>query len=545
MKTLPQSSPPKRAPAHRQPVKLARKLLILGALPAVLMFAALMLFFTYVRLQDANERVAEHSQIVADSLAPALEYAVVSGNTSVLNDIISESLRRSHADWIRVTSVRGDVLGFVSNANADARARKQADVEARLKTRAAPALDKNIYTAEILQKPLNMNDLDIPEWFDPGLSFVGGALRVGNVYVGVDPDLLASKRRGIVWTSLGLSATLLLLTMLLVNYFLTGILRPMRNIALRIKVLSHHDYKLTPVNQYRNSQELITIEMRLNELAQHLQEQQELQEQTLTQTRSALEQAERNSQAKSEFMDIASHELQTPLQAVLGMVKLLEHESLSSSQSEYLTTASRSAQDLLLVINDILEYSRLDGGTAVLRSYQFDLQQLIHNCVASHGQAALEAELTLDLSFHPGFPDMAMVHGDAPKLRQILAGLLDNSIKGSHDGKVQIEACLKTADTAQLLDHRGADDQLPATVLLSVAVSDTAAQELSHSLGADLDDFDEFDNVNQNNVSGNTGLMGLSLPLVQRLIELMGGQLKVEVNADGHSVLRFEIPFER
>lgn len=69
---------PRSFKAHRPPARLARKLLILGALPAVLMFAALMLFFTYVRLQDANDRVAEHSQIVADSLAPALEYAVVS-----------------------------------------------------------------------------------------------------------------------------------------------------------------------------------------------------------------------------------------------------------------------------------------------------------------------------------------------------------------------------------------------------------------------------------------------------------------------------------
>lgn len=138
-----------------------------------------------------------------------------------------------------------------------------------------------------------------------------------------------------------------------------------------------------------------------------------------------------------------------------------------------------------------------------------------------------------------------MVHGDAPKLRQIIAGLLDNSIKGSHDGNIQIEACLKTLDSAQLPDHRNDADQLPPAVLLSIAVSNTAAQDLSHSLGARFDNFDDFDKVGQGNLSGNTGFMGLSLPLVQRLIELMGGQLKVEANADGHSLLRFEIPFEQ
>jgi signal transduction histidine kinase len=537
------TSRPRSFKANRSPAKLAQKLLILGALPAVLMFAALMLFFTYVRLQDANERVAEHSQTIADSLASALEYAVVSGNTSVLSDIISEPLRRSHADWIRVTDVRGDVIGFVSHA--DASDRKRADVEARITTFVAPALDKNIYIAEILQKPLNMNDLNTPEWFDPGLSFVGGALRVGSVQIGVDPDLLASKRSGILWTSLALSTALLLLTMFLVNYFLTDILRPIRSIGLRIKALSHHDYNVTPVNQYRNSKELITIEIRLNELARHLKEQQELQEYALSQTRSALEQAERNSQAKSDFMDIASHELQTPLRAVLSTVKLIERESRSKNQSEHLTTASRAAQDLSLVINDILEYSRLDRGTAVLRSYTFDLHQLIHNCVASHRQIAVETGLTLDLSFQSDFPDVAMVDGDAPKLRQIIAGLLDNSIKGSHGGNVQIEACLKSLDSAQLLDHRDDADQLPLAVLLSIAVFNTAAQDLSHSLGVSFDDFDDFNKVSQGNLSGNTGFMGLSLPLVQRLVELMGGQLKVEVNAGGHTLLRFEIPFEQ
>jgi signal transduction histidine kinase len=76
-------------------------------------------------------------------------------------------------------------------------------------------------------------------------------------------------------------------------------------------------------------------------------------------------------------------------------------------------------------------------------------------------------------------------------------------------------------------------------------VSDAAVQDLSHSLGSGFDNFDEFDKVSQSNLSGNSGFMGLSLPLVQRLIELMGGQLKVETNAKGHSLLRFEIPFER
>lgn len=534
-------APPDNSQKH---ATLARKLLILGALPAIVMFVALMLFFTHVRLQDASEQVAQNSQVLADSLAPALEYAVVSGNNSVLQDILSESLRRSQARWIRVANVRGNVLGFVSR-DLPEKTELQAAVESRFANSAVPAMLNDIYTAEILQKPLNMAAINTPEWFDPGMSFVGGALRVGSVYVGVDPTLLEAKRRGILWTSLALGVSLLFITICLVNYFLTAILRPMRSIALRIDALGRHDYRVKPVNHHRSSRELVVIEGRLNELAEHLADLRAAQETTLTQTRSTLEQAERDSHAKSEFMAIISHELQTPLQSVLSMLGLIKRESLSASQSESLNTARRAAEDLLLVINDILEYSRLERGAAVLRSYPFDLHQLIHNCVASHGQLAAESGLALKLEFHHSFPEFAMVHGDAPKLRQILAGLLDSSIKSSHDGSISIEACLKSADTTQTLTLHTDDEQLPAVVLLSVAVSEAGAQSSLPLMDANFDRLDEFEKPGHSDGGAGVDFAGLTLPLVQRLIELMGGTLNVEIDAKGHSLLRFEIPFER
>ena len=99
--------------SHRQQRLMSRKLLLLGALPAIVMFIVLMVFFTSVRLEDARRDLSDSSQMLADSLAPALEYAVVSGNTLALDQILSQSLRRSKADWIRVSDVMGDQLGFV------------------------------------------------------------------------------------------------------------------------------------------------------------------------------------------------------------------------------------------------------------------------------------------------------------------------------------------------------------------------------------------------------------------------------------------------
>jgi hypothetical protein len=98
---------------HRQ-APLSRKLLLLGAAPAIVMFIVLMVFFTSARIDDARKDLADSSQMLADSLAPAVEYAVVSGNTAALEQILSQSLRRSRAEWIRVSNLIGDEVGFVS-----------------------------------------------------------------------------------------------------------------------------------------------------------------------------------------------------------------------------------------------------------------------------------------------------------------------------------------------------------------------------------------------------------------------------------------------
>ena len=90
---------------------LSRKLLMLGALPAIVMFITLIGFFTSTRLEDARRDLSDSNQLLADSLAPSLEYAVVSGNKMALQEILTKSIRYSKADWIRVTDVTGAQIG--------------------------------------------------------------------------------------------------------------------------------------------------------------------------------------------------------------------------------------------------------------------------------------------------------------------------------------------------------------------------------------------------------------------------------------------------
>lgn len=490
---------------------LSRKLLLLGALPAVVMFIVLMVFFTSARLDDARQDLSDSSQMLADSLAPALEYAVVSGNSVALEQVLTQSLRRSKADWIRVVDVMGTQIGRVGNGASD----DDSD--------AGPF---NVYEAEILQQPLELDSAQDTEWFTPEYGFGSGALRVGTVQVGVSTEILENRRQDILWSSLAVGTALLLFTILLINHFLGSILAPIRKLSGRVGRLINRDYQEVAHSGSRGAREVVALEQQLNELARHLTELNNAREQTLAASESARQKAESANQAKSEFLATMSHELRTPLNGVLGMIDLIQEDPLTTRQRDYLDTARQSTEDLLTVISDILDFSRVDSGSLVLDSQEFDLRKLIENCTATYRHLAEERGLPLNLSFYGEWPDTPIVVGDAPRLRQILAGLIDNAIKFTGDGFINIQAgCVALEDNC---------------LILNCSVSDSGSGIPVDRLSDIFNSFEQLENGDDRRHGGT----GLGLSLVQRLIELMGGHIKVETDLGKGSSFRFELPFE-
>ncbi|OZB17884.1 MAG: hybrid sensor histidine kinase/response regulator [Marinobacter sp. 34-60-7] len=475
------------------------------------MFAVLMIFFTSARLEDARRNLAETGQMLADSLAPALEYAVVSGNQTALEQVLSVSLRRSDADWIRVTDVVGEQMGFVEKTSHP----KPPDHQTFL-----------IYSAEILQEPLDLGPDDGADWISSGWNFSSGSLRVGTVEVGMDPRVLEARQQDILWSSLLVGAGVLFLTILLVNFFLGNILDPVRQLGTRVTRLIEGKYDQQPLPPGVKTLEVSTLQQQLNELAEHLDQLRTARDQTLAMSEHARERAEHASQAKSEFLATMSHELRTPLNGVLGMVELVQEEPLTSRQMDYLNTARQSTEDLLTVISDILDYARMDNGALELDHHEFNLRSLISNCCASYRHAAEKQGLTLDNQFLGEWPALPVVVGDAPRVRQILAGLLDNALKFTSDGFVGIKA------TWIELEH--------GCMVLNCSVSDSGAGIAADRLQSVFNTFEQAENGNDRSFGG----MGMGLALVQRLAELMGGHIQVESDLGQGSSFRFELPFE-
>lgn len=497
-------------PMNRQ-ASLTRKLLLLGAVPAIVMFIVLMAFFTSARLDDARKEIAASSQMLADSLAPAVEYAVVSGNEQELEQTLAQSLQRSRADWIRVTNVAGQQMGFVGSKDRPA---------------IDEAADYTVFESEILQQPLQLDENRESAWFEPGNRFGTGALRVGAVEVGVDNELFAKRRAEIIWTSLAVGFFLLLFTMVIVNHILSGIIAPVHALSRRVERLTDHQYDQVPVSRKGSAREITELEERLNSLAAHLGNLQAARDETLASSERARERAERANRIKTEFLATMSHELRTPLNGVLGMIELVCEDPLSDRQQDYLTTAKQSTEDLLMVINNILDYSQIDRGTLRLQNDRFDLRQIISNCVASFRHLAQKQDLALKLQFVGDWPESSMVLGDSARLRQILSGLVENAIKFTGDGYIEIYASwLSLEDNCVLLD---------------CSVIDSGCGIPAERIEDIFNSFEQVDTSNARQFGGT----GMGLSLVQRLVELMGGHVKVETDVGRGSAFRFELPFE-
>jgi signal transduction histidine kinase/CheY-like chemotaxis protein len=213
------------------------------------------------------------------------------------------------------------------------------------------------------------------------------------------------------------------------------------------------------------------------------------------------------SRLKSEFLARMSHEIRTPMNGVLGMSELLGATVLTSKQRRFLDIIHRSAESLLHVIDDILDFSKAESGRLDLHRVDFDLRDSIEDFVELLADNAHRKGLDLVLAIESALPQRA--HGDPVRLRQILTNLLANAIKFTERGSIVVRVRATAA---------GAD-----TLRLEVAVIDTGIGIAADALARIFEPFGQADT----SVTRRYGGTGLGLPIAQHLAQLMGGDVRV------------------
>jgi len=449
----------------------------LALMPAMLIFVILSGYFVVGQVSTIDAHLDDKGQRVAQQIAAASEYSLITGDTTPIDALLRNTLDQ-------------DIIAIALQDD-------QGKVLAQATTHDHTLFGTRFFTESVIQ-PIR----------DPhaAAGTPSGARKLGSVSIAVSdvPTRMAQRRSVMIAIAIGLSVLLLATAMA----WLIGrrIVQPLEEITHVMGQLeSGH---LSARTQVQSNGDIGQLQRGINNMADSIESHEKTLRNTIAELKQAREDAEQASQAKGNFLAVMSHELRTPMHGTLGMLELLRHSSLDRNQQQHVDIAIESTRHLLSVVEDILDFSRIEQGKMVLEPHYFNLHEMLSRCLGTFGMAAARKGLELSLVVDKQLDNTA-VYLDETRFRQIVVNLLGNALKFTNTGSITLSAeALPTHDPS---------------LHFALTVTDTGIGIPVDKIGSIFESFQQIDSGTRRQFGGS----GLGLAITHRLCDLMGAGIEV------------------
>ncbi|EPY7746278.1 TPA: two-component sensor histidine kinase BarA [Escherichia coli] len=511
---------------------LRARMMILILAPTVLIGLLLSIFFVVHRYNDLQRQLEDAGASIIEPLAVSTEYGMSLQNRESIGQLISV-LHRRHSDIVRAISVydENNRLFVTSNFHLDPSS-MQLGSNVPFPRQLTVTRDGDIM---ILRTPI------ISESYSPDESPSSDAKNSQNMlgYIALELDLKSVRLQQ--YKEIFISSVMMLFCIGIALIFgwrlmrdVTGPIRNMVNTVDRIRrgqldsrvegfMLGELDMLKNGINSMAMSLAAYHEEMQHNidQATSDLRETLEQMEIQNVELDLAKKRAQEAARIKSEFLANMSHELRTPLNGVIGFTRLTLKTELTPTQRDHLNTIERSANNLLAIINDVLDFSKLEAGKLILESIPFPLRSTLDEVVTLLAHSSHDKGLELTLNIKSDVPDNVI--GDPLRLQQIITNLVGNAIKFTENGNIDI-----------LVEKRALSN---TKVQIEVQIRDTGIGIPERDQSRLFQAFRQADA----SISRRHGGTGLGLVITQKLVNEMGGDISFHSQPNRGSTFWFHI----